>query len=217
MMSSILNLKQIERKAFQSTYQDGVWDIFMGLIVAGMAMFVHRAESGYSAVNLVCFVLTFTVAQGFYWGVKRYVTLPRMGQVRFGSIRRQKKRTLAIVLGLVVFIQVLVVGVTVLGWLNPVFGETLFGDVSFEHLAVAAIGSLFVGPSMLFVAYMNDFLRGYYIAILLALAVFLMIYFNQPIYTLIIAGLIILPGLVLLIRFLRLYPIPHGDESNGRD
>ena len=31
-MSTQLNLKEIERKAFRSTYQDGLWDIHLGLI-----------------------------------------------------------------------------------------------------------------------------------------------------------------------------------------
>ena len=43
-------------------------------------------------------------------------------------------------------------------------------------LTVAIIGSLFVGPSMILMAYFNDFPRGYYIAIITALAVFLIIW-----------------------------------------
>ncbi len=214
-MSGILDLKQIERKAYRSTYQDGVWDIYVGLIAAGLAIYVHRPESGYSAANLAWFVATFIVAQVFFWAAKRFITLPRMGQVRFGEIRQHKKKTLAIVLGIVVLIQTGVVGLTTFGWLNPNLGAKLFGEVSLEHLAVSALGSLFVGPPMLFIAYINDFPRGYYSAILLALAVFLMIYFNQPVYALIVAGLILVPGVVLFIRFLRQYPVPHGDESNG--
>ncbi len=210
-----MDLKQIERKAFRSTYQDGVWDIYFGLIVAGLAMYIHRPESGYSAANLAWFLVTFTVAQIFFWAAKKYVTQPRMGQVRFGPARQRRSKALAIILGVVVLIQAFVVGLTTLGWLNPGFGAKLFGDVSPEHLAVSTLASLFVGPPMLFIAYMNDFPRGYYIAILIALAVFLMIYFNQPVYALIIAGLILIPGVALFIRFMRQYSIPRRDETNG--
>ena len=80
---------------------------------------------------------------------------------------------------------------------------------------VAALGSLFVGPPMLVMAYMIDFPRGYYIAVLMALAVFLMILTNQMIYSLVIGAIIILPGLVLFIRFLRKYPLPQGDQAHG--
>jgi len=216
-MSNVLDLKQIERKAFRSTYQDGLWDILMGGIVVAMAITIYRPESGYSPSNIVMMTLIYVVLYSLFWAGKKYITLPRMGQVRFGPARKQKKKTLAIILGIIVLIQSIVVGLTAIGWLNPVFGAKLFGDISLEHLAVAALGSLFVGPSMLVIAYLVDFPRGYYIAVLMALAVFLMIYINQPIYPIVIGGLIIIPGLVLFIQFLKKYPIPQGDEPNGRN
>ncbi len=214
-MSSTIDLKQIERKAFRFTYQDGLLDILMGFMVAAMSIFVYRPAGGYSARNIIWLLLIFAVGQILFWVGKKYVTLPRMGQVRFGPARQQRKKNLAIVMVIVIFFQAGVVALTTLGWRNPAIGTRLFGNVSLEHLAVAALGSLFVGPTMLFIAYMNDFLRGYYIAILMALAVFLMIYINQPIYPLIIGGVILLPGLVLFIRFLKMYPAPHGDDING--
>jgi len=38
-----------------------------------------------------------------------------------------------------------------------------------------------------------------------------MIYLNRPVYALIIAGLIILPGLALFLRFLKTYPLHRQD------
>jgi hypothetical protein len=74
-------------------------------------------------------------------------------------------------------------------------------------VAVATIGSLFVGPSIILIAYFIDFLRGYYIAVMMAIAVFLAIYLNQPIYPIIIGSLIVVPGVVLFLRFLHKYPL----------
>jgi hypothetical protein len=217
-MLNILDLKQIERKAFRSTYQDGLLDIYMGTIVATMAIFLYHPESGYSPINNIVMVIIFIVAYSLFWAGKKYITLPRMGQVHFGPDRQHKKRALAIILAIIVLIQAFVVGMTVFGWLNPVFGAKLlgsFGDYTLEHLAVAALGSFFVGPSMLLIAYFIDFPRGYYIAVLMALAVFLMILINQPIYPIVMGGLIIVPGLVLFIQFLKKYPIPQGEQPNG--
>lgn len=217
-MSNTLDLKQIERKAFLSTFQDGLLDIHMGVIVIVMGMFAFRPTGGYSAINIIGFTLIAIVVQILFLAGKKYITLPRMGQVKFGPARQQKNRNLAIILGIIVVIQVAVVGLTSLGWFNPVLGAKLFssfGNLSLERLPVAGLGSLFVGPSMLVIAYLIDFLRGYYIAVLMALAVFLIILINQPIYPVVIGGLIIIPGLVLFIQFLRKYPIPQGDESNG--
>jgi uncharacterized membrane protein len=137
--------------------------------------------------------------------------------VRFGAARKQKKTTLAIILGVVILIQVGMVGLTTLGWLNhevaaKINGFLKAGDLML--LVVAAIGSLILGVSMILIAYFSDFPRGYYIAVMMSLAVFLMIYLNQPVYPIMIGGLIILPGLVLFVCFLEKYPLPREEASH---
>ena len=216
-MSQDLDLKALERKAFRSTYQDGLWDINLGLIVIGMAIFEFRPVEGYSALNFIWLMVTCLVANLIFWVGKKFITVPRMGQVRFGEIRKHKAWTLAIILVVFVLIQGGIVLLTAFGWRNPELGVKINSALkayNMERLAVAAVGSLFVGPSFFLIAYFADFLRGYYIAILMALAVFLMILFNQPIYPLIIGGLIVLPGLVLLAQFLRKYPL-HREAGRG--
>ncbi len=215
-MSAQLSLKEIERKAFRSTYQDGLWDIYYGLIVVCMSIFVYRPPQGYSPMNIILSTLMISLSYSLFWAGKRYITLPRMGQVRFGAVRKQKARTLAIVLGVFVLIQVGLVGLTTLGWLNPEAGaalNTYLNERNSGLLVVAVIGSLMVGPSIIVIAYFSDFPRGYYIAIMMSLAVFVMIYLNQPLYAIVIGGLIILPGLVLFVRFLKTYPLPQKDGS----
>ena len=210
-MTAQLNLKEIERRAFQSTYQDGLVDIQFGLVVMAMSIFVYRPATGYSPLNIVLAVLAFGLANILFFVGKKFITVPRMGQVRFGAARQRRGVTLALVLGVVVLIQVGVLGLTTLAWLSPEVAakvNVFLKDRDLMDLAVAVIGSLFVGPSMILMAYFIDFPRGYYIAVMMALAVFLMIYLNQPIYAIIIGSLIIVPGLVLFVRFLKAYPLP---------
>ena len=217
-MSQNLDLKALERKAFSSTYQDGLWDITLGLIVIGMAIFVYRPEQGYGALNIIWMMVTCLVANLILWVGKRFITVPRIGQVRFGEIRRKKALTLAIILAVFVLVQGGVVLLTALGWRNPELGakiSSILNAGNMERLAVATVGSLFVGPPFILIAYFSDFLRGYYIAILMALAVFLMILFNQPIYPLILGGLILVPGLVLFVQFLHQHPLPSQEARHG--
>ena len=217
-MSQNLDLKALERKAFSSTYQDGLWDITLGLIVIGMAIFVYRPEQGYGALNIIWMMVTCLVANLILWVGKRFITVPRIGQVRFGEIRRKKALTLAIILAVFVLVQGSVVLLTALGWRNPELGakiSSILNAGNMERLAVATVGSLFVGPPFILIAYFSDFLRGYYIAILMALAVFLMILFNQPIYPLILGGLILVPGLVLFVQFLHQHPLPSQEARHG--
>jgi hypothetical protein len=64
---------------------------------------------------------------------------------------------------------------------------------------------------MILVAYFRDFPRGYFIAMMIALAVFLMIFLNQPVYPIVIGILIALPGFVLFVRFLKKYPLQKNE------
>jgi hypothetical protein len=179
-----------------------------------MAIFLFRPEEGYSALNILVLLAGYGLAYGIFWVGKKFITLPRMGQVTFGPIRKQKKATLAIILGLVVAVQLGLVLLSVAVWFNPELAAKInffLNTDSLERLAVAAVGALFVGPSMIVIAYFNDFPRGYYIAILMSLAVFLMIWLNQPVYPIILGGLIVLPGLVLFVRFLQKYPLRQED------
>lgn len=216
-MSNQLNLKELEQKAFRSIYQDGLLDIYLGLIVICMTYFLFRQENGYGAWNIFLMLACVGLAYSVFWAGKKFVTLPRMGQVTFGPLRRRKKITLAFLLGAIVAVQVVIVFLSMKGLVNADYSgklSTLFDEQGLERLIVAELGSFFVGPAMILIAYFKDFPRGYYIGILIALAVFLMILFNQPVYPLLIGVLIILPGIVLFVRFLRRYPLQRGDVSN---
>jgi hypothetical protein len=204
------HLKELERQAFRSTYQDGLWDLYFGLIVICMSIFIYRPASGYSPLNIVLALSAMVVSYSLFWAGKKYITLPRMGKVQFGAQRQKRKRTLIIVLSVVVMIQVVLVSFQLLAWASPEVGtrfSSLLPNRNVMDLVVASVGALIVGPSMILVAYFKDFPRGYFIAILIALAVFLMIYLNRPIYPIIIGTLIALPGLVLFVRFLQKYPL----------
>jgi len=212
-----VNLKEIENRAFRSTYQDGLLDIYYGLIVVFMSGFMYHPEGGYSALNIIFSTVGFLIAGALFWGGKKLITLPRMGQVRFGAMRKRKARTMGIVLGIFVALQVVLLGFTAFGWLNESLSQTLnrfLGSFDAGLLAVALIGSLMVGSGLIVMAYFSDFMRGYYIAVLMALAVFLMIYLNQPVLAMIIGAVIIIPGIVLLVRFVRQHPLPQSGEGH---
>jgi hypothetical protein len=217
-MSQEIDLKQIERNAFRSTYQDGLWDIYIGLVVIFMALYMYRPEAGYSVWNNIIFLVGYGVISLIFWAGKKFITLPRMGQVKFGPIRKKRGLYLAIALGIVVLINIGLVILTALGWANPEQAaqlNTFLLDRGWMDIAVALIGSMLVGVSMILVAFFNDFPRGYYIAVMASLAVFLMIWLNQPIFPILLGLMIVLPGVVLLIRFLSKYPIPQQEAFHG--
>ena len=216
-MSEYLDLKDLERKAFRSTYQDGLLDICISSVVGSMALLMFiivRDDNPW--LYLVLAFLGICAGQLIFWAGKKFVTLPRMGQVKFGEIRHKRNKTLALILTVAVLVQVGIVLLTAGVWAIPAWGDKLqelFPDRSATDLLVAAVGALFVGPSMMAIAYFTDFPRGYYIAFVMALGVFLMIWFWQPLIQVGAAFLILIPGLVLFARFLRQYPlIPAGEQ-----
>jgi len=45
-MSQTINLKELERKAWRSVFQDGLWDIFLGLLLLAMAIGALLSDIG---------------------------------------------------------------------------------------------------------------------------------------------------------------------------
>jgi hypothetical protein len=145
-----------------------------------------------------------------FWLGKKYITLPRIGLVNFGPRRQKRKKDLALALGVIVAVQVVVVllqfsylqSPAVREWLAPVLGQT---DKSNLMIAFAAV--IFVAPGVLLIAYKTDIPRGYYHAVVMALAIFLMILLDQAWWMVLGGVLILLPGLVLFVLFLQRYPL----------
>jgi hypothetical protein len=217
-MTAQLNLKEVEKRAFRSTYQDGLWDIYYGLIVILMSVFIYRPETGYSPMNIILSTGGIALSYILFGLAKKYITAPRIGTFKFGEIRRKKIKTMAIIIGIFIAFQVLMVLATSSVWKNQVVSaivDSILGDRSSSLFMVASIGSLMVGSSMIVMVYFQDFSRGYYIALLMAAAVFLMIFYNQPWLPVLIGFVIITPGVVLLIRFLKQFPIiKEGEEHD---
>jgi hypothetical protein len=209
-MDSAISLKDLEKKAFRAAHQDGLWDIYIGLIILSMSVMTLSDTTGSSRfLHYGIFLLGLGVAYLIFWGGKKYLTTPRLGQVKFGPRRQRRKMTMVIVLSIIVLLQLVLVIGTMLLRINPQFAADLgFTHSDGERLLVAIVGALFVGPSIILITYFNDFPRGYYIALLTGAAVFSLIWFSQPAYLIAAALLIIIPGVLLLIRFLRKYPLP---------
>jgi hypothetical protein len=219
-MSEMINLKELERLAFRRTFQDGLYDIYLGGLFASFAAFAFTVFPG-TQQNWLATLLYYLVGIGLsglvFWLGKKYVTLPRIGMVNFGPARKKRNRDLLWALAVIVFVQVVVVIIQFTNWLPPVVREWLsaiLGRADNSNLVIAVVAALFVAPGMLFIAYKAEIPHGYYHSIIMALGVFLMILFDQAWWMVAGGILILLPGLVQLVRFLRRYPLES--ISDGR-
>jgi len=75
---------------------------------------------------------------------------------------------------------------------------------------------IFVGAVMAFIAYFNDFTRGYYIAVVFVLTFASVEFMRAPLVFLIGGTLVLIPGVFLLERFLRQHPLPNDEVAHDR-
>jgi hypothetical protein len=208
-MTQDADLKQIERRAYVSYFQDGLWGIFIGLVAAAWAVGPLLSDLGLSDIwSGVIFLPFVAVAYAIFWAGKRFVTRPRMGLVRFGPKRKARLTKILAVTAALLTVG-LVVGIvasmssTTSGWVYPA--------------ALSAV--LLVGFSV--GAYFLDFPRLYLYGALLALCFPVgevlfryagVAHHGWPITFGVSAVTMLLIGVTLFAQFVRKYPSPvEGD------
>jgi hypothetical protein len=209
------DLKELERRVWRSSFDDGLWDLFIGTMTLGFAVIplindvIHSdfwSSFAWLPVNLAALVFLFLG--------KRYITIPRIGLVRSAPQRRRKLSILA-------WINVVILSLcAVAGAVTAMSGEkALFGFYPYlMGLTILAIFSL--------CAYLLNVQRFYLYGLLLVLAPtvgeflwsrhwpVVSVHHGFPVTFGLAASIIISTGVVLLIRFIRATPIPV-EESPG--
>jgi hypothetical protein len=193
-----INLKELEKRAWKETFGDGLWDILLGVIFFVPAVNGMFIDSDYMMLPIYFAAILLFVAG------KKYVTIPRIGLVRFGEERKNKRIKVVIALSVSVIVLLLLVTMKK--------GEVLFQADGFPF------GSLIVGLNIFIVAgvmaYFMNFPRLYLYAVLLGafepLTALMeragMMSSPYPV-LFVISGGMILYGVYLLVRFIRTYPL----------
>jgi hypothetical protein len=211
-MSEENDLKSLEKKAYRSIFDDGLWDLFIGLIILSLGIstflgsLLNLSEAWIFIIpvgllNLLAFLL-------FYLG-KKYITVPRMGFVTFGTKRKSKQQKLKIFLFAFFILNITLFVLPLTGILNY---------VQFEPLLLSLIlGICMFTLPFCIIAYFLDFTRLYIYAFLTGIGFFLIDLLNpifgSPIDIFltfgISGGIIVAIGLYLFIRFLKKYPLSN--------
>jgi len=214
-MTTNMDLKQLERKAWTSFFQDGLLDIFMGLVLVAVglpAMLPGILITGLSqdVAGAVLMVLAFLP----YWGGKRFITVPRTGRAEFSRARKSRQTKAAVIYAISAVAGAIVFLMTMLGLRSspPAWVQSL-GVEGFLALGIGGWMFLIVGLS----SYFTDYTRGYVIAALYALAFGGKVLLHNPIVFVVAGTVAVLMGLAVFVRFLRTHPTPSGLEPNTRD
>lgn len=215
-MSQQIDLKELERQVYRSNFQDGLWDIFLGLLLLQMVGAILYRQ-GWSPLWILL-VMAGYVGLGVvgFKAAKKYVILPRMGLVHFGPERDKKKKKLSLVLSLSILAGVIVLAALLLIYnfvVNnpapavPQYGWLIFSGV---FLAVSVIAASVIG-------YLTDFPRavlyGWFFGLAFPLNIWLDNQFGItfPLATVLFAAIMIAIGLILFVRFLQRHPLSPQD------
>jgi len=197
-MSQDINLKELELKAWTSYFQDGLWDIFMGLLMLTMGI-RGLTDNVWFTLGVGAAVLVSLVG-------KKFITVPRIGRVKFGPARKAKQRKLMAVVGIAVIATLILLLTTLLGLDTP-------------QAVVAPILVICIALVFGLMAYYMDFRRLYAYGLLFAISMALWETLEEPIDPIafsVSGGIALLIGLVVFIRFLRKYPkTAEGPPSEG--
>ena len=211
-MHEHIDIEEMEKKAWSSTFQDGLWDIYFGLIIAGIGFSWLGGFFGLpETVNILVTLFSWDIgAMLILFLGKKYITRPRMGFVKFGQIRKKRNKFLALFLGLMFAFTLITFIFTLLG----MFQLQLPG-----FIVMLLIGLLFITLPFSVLAYFMQLKRLYLYAILGGLGLFiselLLLVIGAPYHDIITFGGIGLAittiGLIFFFRFLQRYPLKKDE------
>lgn len=203
-MSQEIDLKQIERKAYLSFYQDGIWDLFIGLAFIGMAVGVIYNNTGITALIPALGIVIVP-------GLKKLITLPRLGYVKLSPAREGKIRKNISALVLLLTFTAVFGGIVFFaytgnsGWQRWIKSLALIPFGAVLSLIAGAVGFLYGIKRVLI----------YAVLILVIFVIGHILEFRPTFHFTVIGITMTLVGFALLIRFIGKYPKPGKEVSDG--
>lgn len=210
-MTEQTDLKALEKKAYQSTFQDGLWDIFIGFLFTQFAIAPILSTHGFGDFwSAMIFLPIYLMVLTGVKLLKKHVVAPRLGQANFSKKRNAKLRLLVLV-------------TTIIGVLGIIAG-VFFVELSKlnSQWLFPALFCLILLISFCAAGYLLDLNRFYGYGALTSLAVVVgeLLYQNAgashhgfPIVFGVTSSSIILAGVILFLNFLHKYPKPADDLS----
>jgi len=212
-MSQLFTPNKAERKIFQfAIFQDGIWDMQIGGMIMLFSFYpVTRRLLGVGW-NLVLIFGLLAIVLVIGATLKRAVSNPRMGLVKFGKSQKSKILTMRVIIFGIFLVSSALAIVLIMQIFRPNWGPNtpewlrLLGmDIVFGLFAVA-IFSVLSGVFRMWRPFIYGLLLGSSLVATGALRVYGGPEFNYPFA--IAGGVILAIGLGLLLRFVRVYPIP---------
>ena len=202
-MSQSADFRKLEQKAYLSYHQDGLIDLIIGSIVLCIAI----SEATDSSIwNLIALLLIFA-----YMPLKRRITFPRLGYVKFnfkrGGVNMRLAGVVATVVLVISLVSILVLMLSGISSSSPL----ILAIRQSPLLVYALLGFIGFGLAGLVLRLPRLFLYAL-LSLVMMISGHLL---NLPLWFpfLLLGGTILVIGAVLLIGFLRRYPIVEEDKN----
>jgi hypothetical protein len=203
-MTQSADFRKLEQKAYLSYHQDGLIDLIIGSIVLCIAISEVMDSSIW---NLIALLLIFA-----YMPLKRRITFPRLGYVKFnvkrGGVNMRLAGVVATVVLVISLVSILVLMLSGISSSSPL----ILAMRQSPLLVYALLGFIGFGLAGLVLRLPRLFLYA-----LLSLAMLISGHWlNLPLWLpiLLLGGTILAIGAVLLIGFLRRYPMAEEDNHD---
>lgn len=209
-----------KRTARLVNYEDGLWDILLGLIFLALSLYPVTRRIFGPEVNLGLFLLLLACLVAGLTLVRRSVSVPRIGLVKMRRTPQQAALTAALVVLVLLTLGLVVMTLLSPGWIPnlrfanlPTWVDELKVDIAVTFVVVAVFSAM---------AYLFGVVRVYFYGWLIGLgnlaSTALMLYagftFNLPLA--VASGIIFAIGVWLLVRFVHKYPVTEMEGENGR-
>ncbi|MDH5605754.1 MAG: hypothetical protein OEY93_02595 [Anaerolineae bacterium] len=215
-MSEKINLLDAERSAVRLSTQDGLWEILLGIILLSLgASNIVRDQWGFPWIYLPLVLVIITLVPGMRM-VKKALTIPRIGLVQFNPQRKAKfKRVNTLLTSLVLFTFIVILLPKILN-----FGA---GMPALPYWFIDALFGLLVVGFFTFLSFALETRRVFFYGLIFGASMPGDVIYKQefgstfPMFSIIAGFVILVSGIVVLVRFLRQFPIPEtGERANER-
>jgi len=212
-MTEKMNLKELEKKTYRFTFQDGIYDIMFGFLFVSFALApIIRELIGLGYILFIGIPAPLLLTLG-----KKYITTPRIGIVKFGMNRQNSQKKQIIISIILVLITIILLMMTITNIFPGTFGSMLNG-----YIVPLVIGiSTIIGMGIF--AYIKDFphlcIYGMIIGLAIIVAEVLYKIVGTPLDGILAFGipglLVLFYGSFILFKFLQKYPLPEEEIING--